>query len=231
MRIALGASRRRIARQLLTESLVLASAGGIVGFILIIVGVPALVRRLPADLPRAAEIAVDWRVVVFTTAVSILTGVLFGLVPLYQSRRVSPNDSLKQGGRAIVMDQSRLRSTLIVGQVAIAMILLVGAGLMTKSLWKLTQVAPGFQTEHILTARLSLPSRYANGYVFGTGKHSKISQFQSELLQQVREIPGVKLAAFTSYLPMSGVDNSWAFYIKGRAPNPPGVFDSRTIGP
>ena len=231
MRIALGASRRRIARQLLTESLVLASAGGIVGFILIIVGVPALVRRLPADLPRAAEIAVDWRVVVFTTAVSILTGVLFGLVPLYQSRRVSPNDSLKQGGRAIVMDQSRLRSTLIVGQVAIAMILLVGAGLMTKSLWKLTQVAPGFQTEHILTARLSLPSRYANGYVFGTGKHSKISQFQSELLQQVREIPGVKLAAFTSYLPMSGVDNSWAFYIKGRAPNPPGVFDVTNYRP
>ena len=127
----------------------MASAGGLFGFLLIIVGVPALARRLPADVPRVAEIAVDWRVVVFTTAVSILTGVLFGLVPLYHSRRVSPNDSLKEGGRAIVMDQSRLRSFLIVGQVAIAMILLVGAGLMTKSLWKLTRVVPGFQTEHI----------------------------------------------------------------------------------
>lgn len=231
LRIALGASRRRIASQLLSESLVLALVGGMFGFILIFVGVPALVRRLPADLPRAAEIAVDWRVVVFTTAVSIVTGVLFGLVPLYQSRRVSPNDSLKQGGRAIVMDQSRLRSSLIVGQVAIAMILLAGAGLMTKSLWKLTRVVPGFQTEHILTARLSLPPQYANGYVFGTGKHPKISRFQSELLQQVRQIPGVRLAAFTSYLPMSGVDNSWAFYIKGRAPNPPGVFDVTNYRP
>ena len=231
LRIALGASRRRIASQLLSESLVLALVGGMFGFILIFVGVPALVRRLPADLPRAAEIAVDWRVVVFTTAVSIVMGVLFGLVPLYQSRRVSPNDSLKQGGRAIVMDQSRLRSSLIVGQVAIAMILLAGAGLMTKSLWKLTRVVPGFQTEHILTARLSLPPQYANGYVFGTGKHPKISRFQSELLQQVRQIPGVRLAAFTSYLPMSGVDNSWAFYIKGRAPNPPGVFDVTNYRP
>ena len=231
VRIALGASRRRIARQLVTESLVLASVGGLFGFILVIVGVPALVRHLPADLPRAAEIAVDWRVVVFTTAVSILTGVLFGLVPLYQSWRVSANDSLKQGGRAIVLDQSRLRSSLIVGQVAIAMILLVGAGLMTKSLWKLTQVSPGFQTEHILTARLSLPPQYANGYVFGTGKHPKISQFQSELLQRVREIPGVKLAAFTSYLPMSGVDNSWGFSIEGRAPNPPGVYDIANYRP
>jgi predicted permease len=231
VRIALGASRKRIARQLVTESLVLASAGGLFGLILVIVGVPALVRRLPADLPRAAEIVVDWRVVVFTTAVSILTGVLFGLVPLFQSRRVSANDSLKQGGRAIVMDQSRLRCSLIVGQVAIAMILLVGAGLMTKSLWKLTQVSPGFQTEHILTARLSLPPQYANRYVFGTGKHPKISQFQSELLQRVREIPGVKLAAFTSYLPMSGVDNSWGFSIEGRTPNPPGVYDVTNYRP
>jgi putative ABC transport system permease protein len=129
------------------------------------------------------------------------------------------------------MDQSRLRSSLIVGQVAIAMILLVGAGLMTKSLWKLTQVSPGFQTEHILTARLSLPPQYANGYAFGTGKHPKISQFQSKLLQRVREIPGVKLAAFTSYLPMSGVDNSWGFSIEGRAPNPSGVYDVANYRP
>jgi putative ABC transport system permease protein len=111
------------------------------------------------------------------------------------------------------------------------MILLVGAGLMTKSLWKLTQVSPGFQTEHILTAPLSLPPEYANGYVFGTGKHPKIAQFQRELIQRVREIPGVKLAAFTSYLPMSGVDNSWGFFIEGRAPNPPGVYDVANYRP
>ena len=231
VRIALGASRRRIARQLVTESLVLALAGGLFGFVLLIVGVPALVRRLPADLPRAAEIAVDWRVVVFTTAVSILIGVLFGLVPLYQSRRVSANDSLKQGGRAIVMDQSRLRSSLIVGQIAIAIILLAGAGLMTKSFWKLTQISPGFQTEHVLTARLSLPPQYTNGNVYGTGKHPKIALFQNQLLQRVGQIPGVKSAAFASYLPMSGVDNSWAFLIESLAPNPPGVYDVANYRP
>ena len=231
VRIALGASRMRIARQLLTESLVLALTGGSLGFILVIVGAPVLVRHLPADLPRAAEIAVDWPVLAFTSVVSILTGAIFGLVPLYQSAGVSANDSLKQGGRAIVTDQSRLRSSLIVGQVALAVILLAGAGLMTKSLWKLTRVSPGFQTEHILTARLSLPPQYANGYVFGTGKHPKISLYQSQLLQRVREIPGVESAAFTSYLPMSGVDNSWAFFIEGRVPNPPGVYDVANYRP
>jgi predicted permease len=230
VRIALGASRPRVARQLLTESLVLALAGGVLGFILALVGIPALVAHLPADLPRAAEIAVDWRVMSFTSLISILTGVLFGMVPLYQSRLVSANDSLKSG-RAVATGQSLLRSSLIVGQVAIAAILMSGAGLLTKSFWKLTRVSPGFQTEHILTARLSLPPRYTNGNVFGTGKHLEISHFQAELLRRVKEIPKVQSAAFTSYLPMSGVDNSWAFDIEGRAPNPPGVYDVANYRP
>ena len=225
VRIALGASRARLARQLLTESVVLAGAGGVLGLAFVYLTVPTLVRHLPSDLPRAAEISVDWRVLLFTCALSMFTGVMFGVVPLHQSRRVSGNDSLKQGGWSVASDHSRLRSGLIVGQVAIALILLTGAGLMAKSLWKLMQVSAGFETEHVLTARLSLPPQYTNDYKFGTGQHRQISLFQRELLERVRQIPGVKSVAFTAYLPLSGTDNSWAFYIEGRPANPPGVYD------
>jgi putative ABC transport system permease protein len=231
VRIALGASRKRLAQQLLTESLVLSVIGGLLGLIFVFLTVPALVRHLPADLPRTGEITVDWRVLFFTSVLSMLTGVVFGLVPLHQSRRVSATDSLKQGGRSITTDHSRLSNALIVGQVAMALVLLTGAGLMTKSLWRLVQVSPGFQTEHILTARLSLPPQYTNANVFGTGQHPRITLFQRELQERAREIPGVKSAAFTAYLPLSGIDNSWAFYIEGHPENPPGVYDVTNYRP
>jgi putative ABC transport system permease protein len=225
LRVALGASRRRIARQLITECMVLAVSGGLLGLAFALLTVPAVVHHLPADLPRASEIAVDWRVLTFTSLLSILTGIVFGLVPLHQSRRVSANESLKQGGRSVVSDQSRMRSPLIVGQVAVALVLLTGAGLMTKSLWELMHVSPGFQTEHILTARLSLPPQYTNGYKYGMGQHREITTFQRKLLDRIREIPGVQSAAFTSNLPLSGVDNSRSFDIEGRPLKPAGAFD------
>jgi predicted permease len=231
LRIALGASRNRIARQLITESLVLAVTGGLAGFALVFVAVPALVRHLPADLPRTSEIMVDWRVLIFASLLSVFTGIVFGLLPFLQSRRISPNDSLKQGGRSIATDQSKLRGALVVGQVAVALVLLSGAGLMTKSLWELTQVSPGFQTENILTARVSLPPGYTNGNVYGTGKHPHIALFQQTLLDRVRRIPGVQSAAFVSYLPMGGADSTWAFDIQGRPAKPPGVFDVASYRP
>ena len=231
VRAALGASSMRIARQLITESLVLAIAGGLLGLIIVFVAVPALLHRLPTDLPRASEIAVDGRVLIFSTLLSILTGLVFGLAPLVQCWGVNPNDVLKQGGRAISSSHFRLRSLLVIGQVAITLVLLTGAVLMAKSMWKLLQVSPGFQTDHILTARLSLPPQYTNGNVFGTGRHPRISLFQRALLERAREIPGVKSAAFTAYLPLSGVDNSWAFDIEGRPPHPPGVNDITNYRP
>ena len=231
VRIALGASRNRIARQLITESLVLAVTGGLMGLVIVFVAVPVLAHHLPADVPRTSEIIVDWRVLTFTSLLSVLTGIVFGLLPFFQSRRISPNDSLKQGGRGVATDQSRIRSALIVGQVAVALVLLTGAGLMTKSLWELTRVSPGFQTENILTARISLPPDYTNGNVFGTAKHPRISIFQQELLDRVRRIPGVRSAAFASYLPMTGADSSWAFYVQGRPPKPTGVFDVTNYRP
>src|SRR5262249_17339695 len=125
----------------------------------------------------------------------------------------------------------RLRGTLIVGQVSLAVVLLAGAGLMTKSLSALLRVSPGFQTTHILTARLSLPPRYANGYKFGTGQHRRISVFHRQLADGVRAIRGVRSAGFTSYLPLAGTDNNWSFFIEGRPPNPPGVYNSTDYRP
>jgi len=231
LRTALGASGRRLARQLCTESMLLVMLGGLLGLLFAIVAVPAIVRHLPADLPRASEIAVDGRVLAFTSVVSLLAGIAFGLVPLLQTRRVDTSASLKKGGRGVLTGHSYLRSALIVGQVAIALVLLVGAGLTAKSFWRLLQVSPGFETEHVLTARLSLPPGYLNGYKFGTGQHRRISAFQRELLEHVRNISGVQSAAFTAYLPLSGADNSWDFDIEGRAPNPPGVRDVMNYRP
>jgi putative ABC transport system permease protein len=226
LRAALGGSRSRIARQLITESLVLTAAGSLCGLILAYAATPALVRHLPADLPRTAEIAVDGRVLFFTSAVALLAGLLFGLAPAYHA-----GQWLRQSGSGIVSGHSRLRGALVVGQVAIAFVLLTGAGLLTRSLWKLLDVAPGFRAEHVLTARLSLPPRYTNGGQFGTGMHREISAFQQRLLERVRTIPGVESAAFTAYLPLSGVDNIWAFHVEGRPLKPPGEFDATHYRP
>ena len=225
LRAALGASRTRLARQLLTESGVLAAIGSAIGFALTLWAVPLLAAHLPADLPRASEIAVDGRVLAFTSLIAIATAILFGLVPLVSSRGVRLN------ARGVASGQSRLRNELIVGQVALALVLLVGAGLMAKSLRALMLVAPGFRTEHILTARFSLPPRYANVWKFGIGLRREVSAFERALGRSVRAIPGVQSAAFVSYLPLSGTDNNWAFFIEGRPPKPPGVYDSADYRP
>jgi putative ABC transport system permease protein len=226
LRAAIGASRTRIARQLITESLVLTAAGGLLGLMFVYAGVPALVHYLPTDLPRTAEISVDGRVLIFSSAVALLTGLLFGLAPVFHARA-----SLRQEGRGVIAGPSGLRGALIVGQVGIALVLLTGAGLMAKSLWTLLQVPPGFRPERMLTARLSLPSQYTNDYRFGTGEHRQISAFQQRLLDRVRAIPGVQFAAFTAYLPLSGADNSWSFLIEGRPQRPPGEFDEAKYRP
>lgn len=224
VRVALGASRPRLAQQLLTESILLAGLGGCGGFLFALTTVSALSSRLPADLSRASGIAVDARMLVFTGLISLATGILFGLVPLFHARKVNANESLKQNARGAGGGQSRMRSGLVVAQIAIAMILLVGAGLMAKSFWALLHVSPGFRTEQVLTARLSLPrSRYPD--------NRRIAAFQQELLQSVRSAPSVQAAGFASYLPLSGNDNGWAFFIEGRPPLPVGVFNMAKYRP
>jgi putative ABC transport system permease protein len=225
LRTALGATRKRLAQQLFTESAVLALLGSAFGLALTLLSVPALIAHLPADLPRIGEISVDGRVLAFTILITIATGIVFGLVPMVQSRGVRLN------ARGVSSGQSHLRGALIVGQISLAVVLLSGAGLMIKSLRAILQVSPGFQTTHILTARFSLPPRYTNGNRFGTGQHRRISLFQRELAERVRAIPGVQSVGFTSHLPLAGTNNNWSFFIEGRPANPPGVYDSTDYRP
>jgi putative ABC transport system permease protein len=218
VRVALGASQGRLAQQLLTESLLLAALGGAAGLGLSLAAIRFMTPLLPADLSRAAGIAVNGRMLLFAAAISLLTGILFGLGPLLGSRRANPGESLKQSNRIAGGSQSMLRGALAITQIAIAIILLIGAGLMAKSFWSLIHVQPGFRTEDILTARLSLPkSRYPD--------NRRIAGFERQVLDSLSGRPGIQSVGFTSYLPLSGSDNGWAFFIEGQAPLPVGVFN------
>jgi predicted permease len=224
VRIALGASRGRLAQQLLTESLFLASLGGIAGFVLALAAIAALTPQLPADLSRAAGIAVDTRMLIFTAVISLVTGILFGLGPLFGPWRESAGESLKQNNRTSSGIQTRLRSGLAVAQIAIAITLLIGAGLMVKSFWALAHVAPGFRSDSILTARLSLPeSRYAD--------NGKIAAFERALLESLHGRPGIQSAGFATYVPLSGLENDWSFLIEGRPPLPVGTYNIANYRP
>jgi putative ABC transport system permease protein len=218
VRTALGASRRRLAQQLLTESLLLAAVGGAAGLSISLTALRAVAPLLPADLSRAAGIAVDARMLEFTVGISPVTGILFGLGPLLGTKHVNPGESLKQTNRVAGGTQSGLRSALAVSQIAIAIVLLIGAGLMGRSFWALMHVAPGFRTQNILTARLSLPrSRYPD--------NRRIAAFERQVLDGLHSRPGIQSAGFATYLPLSGSDNGWAFFIEGQPPLPVGTFN------
>ncbi len=224
VRVALGASRWRLAQQLLTESLFLASIGGIAGFLFALAAIGALAPHLPPDLSRASGITVDAQMLMFTAVISLVTGILFGLGPLFGAGRVSAGESLKQSNRVAGGIQSGLRNGLAVAQIAIAIVLLIGAGLMAKSFWALVHVAPGFRSEGILTARLSLSKlSYPN--------NRRIAAFERELLASLRARPGIQSAGFATYLPLGGSDNGWAFFIEGRPPLPVGVYNMAKYRP
>ena len=218
VRLAIGAGRGRLAQQFLVETLLLGGAGGAVGLGLALLAMRVVVPYLPADLPRTSNIDLDWRVLIFTAAVSLATSVLFGLTPLFQLRRVQAHEALTHGTR-VAGGPSTLRSALVVTQVAVTLLLLVGAGLMARSLWQLLHVPLGFHADHVLTARMTLPrTRYPDA--------TSVAAFHHQVLERLRNSPGVLAAGATAYLPLSGDDNGWAFSIEGRAPLPTGVFNS-----
>jgi putative ABC transport system permease protein len=218
VRVALGAGRGRIAQQLLTESLLIAGIAGTAGFFLALIAMAVVSPYLPADLSRASAVRPDARILAFTAFLSLASGILFGLGPLFGTARAQAGEWLKASNRVAGGAQSRLRNGLAVAQIAIALMLLIGTGLVTRSFVKLIHVAPGFRSEGILTARLSLPeSRYPDNH--------RIAAFERELLERLVGSPGIQSAGFTTYLPLSGSANGWAFVIKGRPPLPTGTFN------
>jgi len=197
IRAALGASRWRIIRQLLTESTLLALAGGGVGLLLAVWGVTLMTRLLPQDFPRLADINLDWRVLGFTLAASVLTGILFGLAPAFQISRSDVQESLKESGRATSGSKrhNRLRNLLIIGEVALSVVLLAGAGLLFRSFIQLQSVKAGFTPQQVLTVRLT-PSgpRYA--------RDSDYMAFYSQVMQRISSLPGVHAVGAINTLPL-----------------------------
>jgi putative ABC transport system permease protein len=212
IRTALGASRLRVIQQLLTESLMLALAGGVAGLLLALWGVALLTRLLPQEFPRLGEIRLDWRVVGFTFVASVLTGILFGLAPALQISKADVQEALKESGRGASGSRrhNRLRSLLIVGEVALSVVLLVGAGLLFRSFLQLQSVNTGFTSEQVLTMRLSpAGSNYR--------RDADYIAFYDQTLQRISAIPGVAAVGAINTLPLAKGPQA-GFRIEGRPP-------------
>lgn len=214
VRVALGASPKRLVRYLLTESVVLALAGGAVGVVLAVWGVPALLSLNAGNLPATAQVGVDARVLGFALLVSLGTGLLFGLAPAVQMARTDLHESLKEGGRSVGHRSSlRLRRALVVSTVALALTLLVGAGLLIRSFARVVGVDPGFRPDHLLTFSVSLPSvKYSNDTVR--------ARVLDRLAKTLAATPGVVSAGGTSNIPFGGNWSTGSFSVEGYQPPP-----------
>jgi putative ABC transport system permease protein len=198
IRSALGAGRSRIARQLLTESIVLASLGGLLGLTFAAAGISLLKFALPANTPRLLDVHLDWRVLAVTGGLSVLTGLVCGLAPALQSSRSALTEALKSGGRGATASVSqRLRSALAVIEVGFAALLIIAAGLLIRSFWALSHVNPGFQPEHVVTARITPNESFCND-------PERCLTFYRSLLDQAQASPGVSGAALVNTLPLGG---------------------------
>lgn len=222
IRAAVGAGRRRLVRQLLTESVMLSLIGGALGLLLAFWGVDLIVASIPADVAGTiyglSHIGIDRSVLVFTAGASIATGILFGLAPAISSSKLDINTSLKS--TAITSSaRSGLRGTFVVLQIALTLVLLVGAGLMTRSFVRLLRVPLGFEPSHVLTVRVELPdSRYTKG--------PQRTQFFGQLLERLRNTPGVEAAGAISQLPLSGYSMIGRFPVEGE---PPGIPEEKHL--
>src|SRR5207244_2938556 len=192
-----GATRLRLIRQLVTESLGLALAGGALGVLVACWGINLLKLMVPDNFPRTGDIRMDESVLIFTVLASVGTGLIFGLAPAFQASRIHLTQSLKEGERAAEsLGRNRLRSALVVSEVALALVLLIGTGLMLRSFVRLQEVNPGFAPDHLLTMEISLPeARYPD---------PKKAAFFAQLLERVRALPGVTSAGAIGHLPLGG---------------------------
>jgi putative ABC transport system permease protein len=212
VRTAIGAGRERLIRQLVTESIVLSVFGGLLGIALAYGATPLLAQVAPANLPLPEFVAIDARILAFAALMTLATGLGFGIVPALALNGENSLDGLREGARGGVGGRRRLRSALVFAEVAISVVLLVSCGLLIRALWKVQSTDPGFATEGLLTARASLP----------VGRYSPTAsraQFYEKVLTEVRALPGVKSAAFTSFLPMIMRGGIWDVKIPGREEN------------
>jgi putative ABC transport system permease protein len=216
IRAAVGASRGRLVRQLLTESTLLSLAGGALGLLLAVWGVDLLVANIPAEFAGTiyglSEVAIDRGVLFFTLGASVVTGIAFGLAPAISSARLDLNAALKATAKT-ASGGSRLRGSFVVAQIALTLVLLIGAGLMTRSFVRLLNVKLGFEPRHVLTVRVELPSsRYGHG--------SQRTLFFDRLLERLQNTPGVESVGAISQLPLSGYSMTGRFAVEGQAPIP-----------
>jgi len=213
IRTALGASRGRVVRQLLTESVLLFVIGGALGVVLASWGIRLLTTLGPAGIPHGTTVTIDSVVLVYSVGLSLVTGILFGLAPALQSAPTRISESLKEGGKISASSSSggRLRNLLTISEVALSVILLIGAGLLIRSFVRLLQVTPGFETRNILTVRLTLP-RYS--YPEATTQ----AAFYAQLIEHVNALPGVRATGATNDLPPAKGSHSSGISIEGRPP-------------
>jgi len=220
VRSAMGASRGRIVRQMLTESLLLSIMGGAAGVALAIVALRFMVRFIPSSIPRLGEITVDWVVLTFALLISLLTGLLFGLAPAIQSARSTVSSASREGGRGTgySVRTSRLRDALIVSELAIAVVLMIGAGLLLRTFLDLLKENPGFNPTQVVTANVNLPFP-SDPRKDPYHTIAKQTAFYRELQRRMNAIPGVELAGFVSHLPAAVVGFHFALGIEDRPSN------------
>jgi predicted permease len=229
LRVALGASRARLIRQFLTESVLLAALGGVLGLLLALWGVNLLKAFIPDSISQVRAIAVDAKVLGFTLVVSLLTGLIFGLAPATQASKFNLNETLKEGGRdaSAGAKGKRIRSMLVVAEVAVSLVLLVGAGLLINSFLRLRSVAPGFKPDNLLTMSVVLPQqKYPDA--------ARRAAFYDELIRRVEAVPGVKSAAIVNWIPLIRQGDSTSITIEGRPPAEPGkenMMVTRVVNP
>jgi putative ABC transport system permease protein len=213
IRIAVGAQASTLLRQTILESLLLSMAGGLLGLTLAAIALRVGLSFLPETLPRMSEIGLDWPVARFALLLAILTGLVCGMVPAFAAIRTGVSEMLREGGRTGTTGggHARLRSALVVAEIAIAMVLLTASGLLLRSFEKMRAVDPGFRSDHTLTASYSLPQKQYS-------TQAAVDKFNHELARRVRQLPGVQSMGITSFLPASGTNSNQAYVAEGAAP-------------
>lgn len=214
VRLALGAGAGALLRQAMLESLTISITGGIVGLLLAQFAIRVGVSRLPETLPRINEIGINWQVVLFALFLALFTGALCGLAPAFAGLRTKVNDTLKEGGRSGSQGSghARLRSALVIGEIAVALVLLTACGLLLRSFEKMRQVDLGFRADHMLIAGYGLPQKQYS-------TQPQVDNFNAELLRRVQQLPGVKSAGLTSFMPATGNNSNSTFIVEGYVPS------------